>query len=965
MFTDLVRDLRGGEGARFLMDQYLVFRDDAPTGRPAQRLRRAPAGRGVDVVILLSCSTSVDTPTGSRLFALAACRERGSDRASAARRRAPLLRALEDKIDGSARAGRGDQRRSGRHRAAGPAPGTVGRQPARPVPDPLPIDHRDFIDGVGSWHQKFQVVRRTPDALGNRVVGYVGGIDINQNRLDTPGHHGRAWRPPDAGLATRRRRGPSTTCTPASPALPPPTSPARSSGAGPSTPAASHAAGARRRSSTSPSRRPRRPTPTRSRPSPPGTSCRSAAAATRPNPGGGSTPLPWSPTGRGDDPAGASSRRSSRRAEYIYIEDQYFTPPDEYIHALLEASLREPTLRLRDRDPDRRRTSSSATSAAGRCSSGCATTRLRPRLGRPDDRGAPGTPSGARRRRPDRQPGPAACCSEALGHRLGDAVVLGPRSRLPPDVPFWLWVEGERMLAVEQRDDVVVDGDAEPALPGPPRRRRRAALGRRTASARRGGAGHPGAGARASTCTPRRSSSTTSSSASAPATPTAAGSSTTARSPRSPSRSSSRQRRRTPRSPCVRRSGPSTSACRRRWDRALLADPVAAFDLFRRPTHVGNRMSSFEALGVTPELGFPSESTTWAEDARARSALTVADDLVPYVWNVLADPTTATDPRPGRRARARDGVSADERAADPPHPARRDDARRGRRAVAAQRLPARARAQSPAATTPRTTSRCSQYLNSVLSFAAVRPGVGRRPRRADRRGRDRAAPEPAAARAAPAARLRLRAAAQHARPTRRASSSPSPTPASRSWSRGCRWRSSCPTACSMPLRSEAEEDGRARACSTSSRPGRSSPGPTTRSRWCSASSRRRRCSGAPAGPAHRGGRGRRRARRADLDRAVPLQRAAVPRRARPRLAALPGADRRAHRARARAGVGPARDLAAGSASTAPALITVRTLDLDHSRDPLKQLVERFARRRRRGRVWSSCWRTSPCRSRPG
>ena len=42
--------------------------------------------------------------------------------------------------------------------------------------------------------------------------------------------------------------------------------------------------------------------------------------------------------------------------------------------------------------------------------------------------------------------------------------------------------------------------------------------------------------------------------------------------------------------------------------RALLADPVAAFELFRRPTLNGNRVSTFDALGIKPELGFPSES---------------------------------------------------------------------------------------------------------------------------------------------------------------------------------------------------------------------------------------------------------------------------------------------------------------------------------------------------------------------
>ena len=45
--------------------------------------------------------------------------------------------------------------------------------------------------------------------------------------------------------------------------------------------------------------------------------------------------------------------------------------------------------------------------------------------------------------------------------------------------------------------------------------------------------------------------------------------------------------------------------------RALLADPVAAVELFRRPTVAGNRFSGFDALGVKPELGFPSEKGMW------------------------------------------------------------------------------------------------------------------------------------------------------------------------------------------------------------------------------------------------------------------------------------------------------------------------------------------------------------------
>ena len=79
---------------------------------------------------------------------------------------------------------------------------------------------------------------------------------------------------------------------------------------------------------------------------------------------------------------------------------------------------------------------------------------------------------------------------------------------------------------------------------------------------------------------------------------------------------------------------------------SLLADPVAAVDLFRRPTVLGNRMSSFAALGVTPELGFfPGESKTLVKLFAAWGILG-ANGLVPFAWNTLVDPTTDTDPSP-------------------------------------------------------------------------------------------------------------------------------------------------------------------------------------------------------------------------------------------------------------------------------------------------------------------------------
>jgi len=80
--------------------------------------------------------------------------------------------------------------------------------------------------------------------------------------------------------------------------------------------------------------------------------------------------------------------------------------------------------------------------------------------------------------------------------------------------------------------------------------------------------------------------------------------------------------------------------------RALLADPVAAFELFRRPVVAGNRLSGFDALGVRPELGFPSEKGMWLKLLTAWGLGVNEALLLPYLWNGFVDPTTATDPDP-------------------------------------------------------------------------------------------------------------------------------------------------------------------------------------------------------------------------------------------------------------------------------------------------------------------------------
>lgn len=70
----------------------------------------------------------------------------------------------------------------------------LSRHPARTVDNPaadllaLP-GLTNLIDRVGNWHTKFQAVRRGADATEpNEHIAYVGGIDINTNRMDNPGH---------------------------------------------------------------------------------------------------------------------------------------------------------------------------------------------------------------------------------------------------------------------------------------------------------------------------------------------------------------------------------------------------------------------------------------------------------------------------------------------------------------------------------------------------------------------------------------------------------------------------------------------------------------------------------------------------------------------------------------------------------------------------------------------------------
>jgi phosphatidylserine/phosphatidylglycerophosphate/cardiolipin synthase-like enzyme len=70
-----------------------------------------------------------------------------------------------------------------------PNPVTLGDNPLAPLygSDPF-LGLEDDIDQFGVYHIKMQLVKRPPDARGDAFIGYLGGIDINRDRMDSPGH---------------------------------------------------------------------------------------------------------------------------------------------------------------------------------------------------------------------------------------------------------------------------------------------------------------------------------------------------------------------------------------------------------------------------------------------------------------------------------------------------------------------------------------------------------------------------------------------------------------------------------------------------------------------------------------------------------------------------------------------------------------------------------------------------------
>lgn len=637
MFSRLVTDMRGGDGARFLMDRYLVFRADAPTDT-IQRIVVILLTLGVDVLLVLSVLEALDIDDRGYL-ALGMIGMLGGLAASTIGIQ-PLLTKMEEKVDGS-------KDMAAQFNAIKNGIALRARHPARfadnafshLLVNPLPFEPSTFLESVGSWHQKFQVVRRSPDALGNRVIGYVGGIDMNRNRVDSPGHHGRAWQPP----------GPSKTPSPRA------FHDVHARVTGPA--AADVALTFAHRWAFDVSRQPAGvprldlafATPAANDiaevpPQPARHLVQVGRSGFAPRATAGAVPLPWSPAGEATIEQ-AFVRAIGEAREYIFIEDQYFTPHDGYIRALLDASVREPKLRLLIVIP------SSSDQLFG-------DVRRREMFARLRDDPASGRGWGERMivGAPLRRPVLANAGRVAAKGRLqllaplagsgGDTqVTLGPRARLPKAVPFWLWIEGEQMLAVEQRDDVAVD-----ALPA------RNYLVRRCSGAEPLWGARPRAHAIGAPVTLSQTTGIYVHTKAMMVDDVFVGIGSCNTNRRGFFHDGEITAFAVPERLKAARDNPALALRTALWaehlgippamGRALLADPIAAFELFRRPVVAGNRLSGFDALGITPELGFPSEKSMWLKLLVAWGLSLNEALLMPYLWNGFIDPTTATDPDP-------------------------------------------------------------------------------------------------------------------------------------------------------------------------------------------------------------------------------------------------------------------------------------------------------------------------------
>lgn len=314
----------------------------------------------------------------------------------------------------------------------------------------LPDGHHlsDYTERFSVFHNKVQLIKRSPSAPeraasdGFEYVVYMGGIDINHNRLDAPGHHGAGYRAPTSTSPPR--------------AAPYHDVHARVGGA-----AVVDAFGVfEDRFGFDVPANPNDPstalpfaTPTADMFSAVGGGHLVQVAQTEFKAGDPARGFPWSPEGNRTN-ADTYVRAIQSAREYIYIEDQYLVPDDRYIDALVQAAQhckRLVILALSAIDDipfgeDRRLA-------------------MFQRLAAPQawgDRVLIGSPH----RRPVLDPADRTVSTGRMT-LMADATVadtqilVAPPARVPEDARFFCWINGEMMFVTASVN--VTDADGNPA----------------------------------------------------------------------------------------------------------------------------------------------------------------------------------------------------------------------------------------------------------------------------------------------------------------------------------------------------------------------------------------------------------------------------------------------------------------------------------------------------------------------
>jgi phosphatidylserine/phosphatidylglycerophosphate/cardiolipin synthase-like enzyme len=493
---------------------------------------------------------------------------------------------------------------------------------------PLPLDLERFVDKFGSWHQKLQLIKRAAaQGAGEEFIAYTGGIDLNPNRMDTPGHqvngpyhdvHARVTGPAVADLfRTWHERWefhrddpdhPVAGMTP-DPVFDPP----------------------------DPDTIPEQPARHL---------VQVGRTLPRGNPVDNPRMLPFAE--QGDTSTYETMLRALKAArEYIYVEDQYFTPNDSvppgsadtYFDALMGAAAdckRLIVLIPAESDQifgDLRRRQQFALLRTVWDNRMLIGTPMRRHV--LADPGRIASEGRCQLMQPIGMPGPSGL----------DTLVLGPAARVPDGFPYWISIEGELMVTAGLPYPTTVHDlpcKAVDVLRGPA-----------GSDPRWGATPRPHGQFASATMAQLKSIYVHAKVTMVDDVYVTIGTSNINRKgfffdgevnvfaiPEQLRASADNPARALRSALWAEHLGIAPG-----MGPALLGDPIAAFDLFRRPRLIGNRFIPYQAMDLKPYLGVPI-GDGMVINLLAATAMGWAASHIPLVWNDVVDPTSFADPLP-------------------------------------------------------------------------------------------------------------------------------------------------------------------------------------------------------------------------------------------------------------------------------------------------------------------------------